>query len=87
MPIAYVLISCELGSEKAIVDELKSTEGVKEVQPTYGIYDVIAKVEVQDEHKLREVITFKIRKMNQVRATITLLKLKNRDKSQSNLVK
>ncbi len=76
MPIAYVLISCELGSEKAIVDELKSIEGVKEVQPTYGIYDVIAKVEVQDEHKLREVITFKIRKMNQVRATITLLKIK-----------
>ncbi len=76
MPIAYVLISCELGSEKVIVDELKSIEGVKEVQPTYGIYDVIAKVEVQDEHKLREVITFKIRKMNQVRATITLLKIK-----------
>ena len=77
MPIAYVLISCELGSEIAIVDELKSIEGVKEVQPTYGIYDVIAKVEVQDEHKLREVITFKIRKMNQVRATITLLKIKD----------
>ncbi len=77
MPIAYVLISCELGSEKAIVDELKSIEGVKEVEPTYGIYDVIAKVEVQDEHKLREVITFKIRKMNQVRATITLLKIKD----------
>ncbi len=76
MPIAYVLISCELGSEKAIVDELKSIEGVKEVQPTYGIYDVLAKVEVQDEHKLREVLTFKIRKMNQVRATITLLKIK-----------
>ena len=76
MPIAYVLISCELGSEKAIVDELKSIEGVKEVEPTYGIYDVIAKVEVQDEQKLREVITFKIRKMNQVRATITLLKIK-----------
>ena len=76
MPIAYVLISCELGSEKAIVDELKTIEGVKEVQPTYGIYDVLAKVEVQDEHKLREVLTFKIRKMNQVRATITLLKIK-----------
>ncbi len=76
MPIAYVLISCELGSEKAIVDELKLIEGVKEVQPTYGIYDVIAKVEVQDEHKLREIITNKIRKMNQVRATITLLKIK-----------
>jgi len=77
VPIAYVLISCELGSEKASVDELKSIEGVKEGEPTYGIYDVRDKVEVQDEHKLREVITFKIRKMNQVRATITLLKIKD----------
>jgi len=77
--IAYILISCELGSEKVIVDELKTIEGVKEVLPTYGIYDVLAKVEVQDEHKLREIITYKIRKMNQVRATITLLKIKGQD--------
>ncbi len=76
VPIAYILISCELGSEKAIVDELKIIEGVKEVQPTYGIYDILAKVEAQDDHKLREIITYKIRKMNQVRSTITLLKIK-----------
>ncbi len=66
-----------MGAEKAIIDELKTIEGVKEVQPTYGIYDVIAKVEVQDEHKLREIITYKIRKMNQIRATITLIKNQN----------
>jgi DNA-binding Lrp family transcriptional regulator len=76
VPIAYILISCELGSEKAIIDELKITEGVKEVQPTYGIYDILVKVEVQEEHKLREIITYQIRKMNKVRATITLLKIK-----------
>ena len=73
MGIAYVLLNCELGSEKAIVDELKSIDGVKEVQPTYGAYDILAKVEAPDEHKLREIITYKIRKMNQIRGTITLI--------------
>ena len=73
MAIAYVLLNCEMGAEKAISDELKSIEGVKEVVPTYGAYDILTKIESQDEHKLREIITYKIRKMNQVRATITLV--------------
>jgi len=73
--VAYVLLNCEMGAEKAIIDELKTIEGVKEVQPTYGIYDILAKVEVQDEHKLKEIITYKIRKMNQVRETTTLIEI------------
>ena len=73
MGIGYVLLSCDLGSEKALIDELATIEGVKEVQGTYGVYDIIVKVQVPEEHKLREIITYKIRKMNHVRSTITLL--------------
>ena len=76
MGCAYVLISCELGSEKALIDELKIFEEVKEVLGTYGVYDIIAKVESQSEHKLREIITLKIRKMNHIRSTLTLLEVK-----------
>ena len=72
MGIGYVLLSCDLGSEKALIDELSTIEEVKEVQGTYGVYDILVKVEAQD-HKLREIITYKIRKMNHVRTTITLL--------------
>ena len=71
--IAYVLISCDLGTEKAIIDELKTFEGVKEVLGTLGIYDIIVKVESQNAHKLREIITWKIRKMNHIKSTLTLL--------------
>ena len=73
MGIGYVLLSCDLGSEKALIDELTTIEGVKEVLGTYGVYDIIVKVQVPEDHKLREIITFKIRKMNHVRSTITLL--------------
>ena len=73
MGIGYVLLSCDLGSEKALIDELTTIEGVKEVLGTYGVYDIIVKVQVPEDHKLREIITYKIRKMNHVRSTITLL--------------
>jgi hypothetical protein len=35
MATAYVLINCELGSEEAIIQQLKGLEGVKEVHGTF----------------------------------------------------
>ena len=53
----YVLINCELGSEDAVISELKSIEGVREVHGTFGAYDILAKVESEQVEKLRETIT------------------------------
>ncbi len=75
MPFAYVLISCDLGSEKALIDELKTIQGVIDVIGTYGVYDIIAKVDAKDSHKLRDIITWKIRKMNNIKSTLTLLEI------------
>jgi DNA-binding Lrp family transcriptional regulator len=77
VPNAYVLISCDLGSEKALIDELKTIQGVIEVMGTFGIYDIIAKIKAEDDHKLREIITWKIRKMNNIKSTLTLLEIKD----------
>jgi len=60
---AYVLINCELGSEEAVITELKSIEGVVEVHGTFGAYDILAKVESGQVEALRETITWKIRKI------------------------
>jgi DNA-binding Lrp family transcriptional regulator len=73
MGIAYVLISCELGSEESIIDSLKQIESVKEVHGTFGAYDIIAKIENSDTDKLRETITWNIRKLENVRSTLTLM--------------
>jgi len=43
--IAYVLINCELGSEKAILESLKHIDSVTEVHGTFGAYDIITKIE------------------------------------------
>lgn len=73
MGTAYVLISCELGSEEGIIDSLKHIESVKEVHGTFGAYDIIAKLENSDTDKLRETITWNIRKLENIRSTLTLM--------------
>jgi len=70
--IAYILINCELGSEESIIQELKNLDGGIEVHGTFGAYDILAKIESPTVDVLRETITWKIRKIDQIRSTLTL---------------
>ncbi len=72
MAEAYVLANCELGAEDEVISGLKEIENVKEVHGTFGAYDIIAKVEAETADQLRETITWKIRKMDKIRSTLTL---------------
>ncbi|MDI1495155.1 MAG: AsnC family transcriptional regulator [Cenarchaeum symbiont of Oopsacas minuta] len=73
MATAYVLINCELGSEEPIINQLKGLTGVREVHGTFGAYDILAKIESDTVEKLRETITWKIRKIDKIRSTLTLM--------------
>jgi len=72
MAEAYVLVNCDLGAEEEIISGLKQIEQVKEVHGTFGAYDIIAKVQSESADKLREATTWKIRKMDKIRSTLTL---------------
>ena len=73
MEIAYVLITCDLGCEKAVFDELKQLADVKEAHGILGAFDIIAKVESDSVESLRYTIAWKIRKLNRVHSTLTLM--------------
>lgn len=75
MAEAYVLINCELGSEQAVIDELKHVDHVKEVQGTFGAYDIIAKLASEKKDAIRQAITWQIRKIGKVRSTLTLMEV------------
>ena len=79
MTTAYVLINCELGQEQAIIDSLKHIDSVKEVHGTFGAYDVVARIENIEKDKIRETITWGIRKMENVRSILTLLDTKDQN--------
>lgn len=71
--VAFVLINAELGSEEDLARELKRIEGVSEVYIVYGVYDIIAKVEADSMEKVKEIITWKIRRLPKVRSTLTMI--------------
>ncbi len=73
MSIAYVLINCDLGSEEEIINEIKKIPEVVEVHGVYGVYDIIIKVQSENMDKLREIISWKIRRIEKVRSTLTMI--------------
>ena len=73
MAIAYVLITCDLGFEEAVIENLKHFEYVKEAQGTFGAYYIITQVENIEQEKIRETIIWNIRKIPYVRSTLTLM--------------
>jgi len=79
METAYVLINSDLGYEAEVIDEIKQLEGVKEVNGVYGAYDILTKVESANVKNLRETLTRKIRKLNRVRSTLTLMVIEDQD--------
>ncbi len=79
MAIAYVLVSCDLGFDAEIIHEIKQVEDVKEVRGVYGAYDIVVKLESANADILRDTITWKIRKLNRVRSTLTLMAIEGQE--------
>ena len=75
MTKAYVLINCDLGSEDKIISDLRKLEHIKDAVGTFGAYDIVAKIEAETSEQLRETVTWKIRKMDKVRSTLTLMEV------------
>ena len=73
MPKAFVLMNAELGSEDSLVSDLRKLESVKEVYQVYGVYDIVAQVEADTMDKVKETITWKLRKLNGVKSTLTMI--------------
>jgi len=79
IPTAYVLINCDLDSEEKIISELKSIDGVDQVCGTYGVYDILAKVSSDKSNSLREIITWKVRKIPKIRSSLTLMVIEGQE--------
>jgi len=73
VPVAFVLINAEIGGEEEVLKEIKKVEGVEEAHTVYGVYDIIAKIKAETMDKLKEVVTWHIRRINKVRSTLTMI--------------
>ena len=73
MPLSYVLINVEPGAEEAVLGEVRKIPSVKECHRLYGIYDMVAKVEADSLDTLKQVVTWKIRRLPGVRSTVSTI--------------
>jgi len=73
MPAAYVLINTDIGFETEVLKELKRTPNITEAYVVYGVYDIVAKVEAESMDRIKEIVTWKIRRLEKIRSTLTMI--------------
>jgi len=73
MPVAYLLINCELGYERAVIEQLRQLDYVKEVTATFGTFDILAKLVSPTTSELNNTLSKEIRKVENIKGTLTLI--------------
>ena len=86
MPISYVLINSNLGTDVEIIAKIKEMLANQndvnlEIQGVYGVYDIIVKLSSDDSTKLRSIVTSDIRKIENVQSTLTMMVIQQQEKS------
>lgn len=85
VPTAYVLLNSDLGSDESIIAEAKkilaSEKNIQsEIQGVYGVYDIVLKITTDTTDHLRSIITNKIRKINKVQSTLTMMVIEEQER-------
>jgi DNA-binding Lrp family transcriptional regulator len=68
-----VLLNTEVGSEADVLKELRKVEGVEEALRVYGACDIVLRVKSASMKELKQNIIWKIRKIDYITATQTLI--------------
>ena len=71
--IAYVLINTEVGCTSEILEVVKTIPNIIETHSVYGEYDIVAKLKTESLNALSQTISGKIRRLNNVNSTLTLI--------------
>ena len=70
---SYVLVNVDVGTESRIINELKNVPEVAEAWAVYGVYDIVVKVKADNPDELKKIVLERIRKIEGVRSTLTLI--------------
>jgi DNA-binding Lrp family transcriptional regulator len=73
MTLCYVLLNVEPGLEEKVLNEVRRLPNVKKSHRVYGIYDMIAEVEADSMDSMKAIVTWKIRRLEGVRSTVTAI--------------
>ena len=70
---AYVLIVNETGTEDSVISNLKNIPSITDAFGTFGTWDILTKMVSSNEENIQHDISNGIRKISNIRSTLTLL--------------
>ena len=73
MATTFVLINTEINAKSEVLKDLKEIPDVKEAHSVYGVYDIIARIETESMHELKNLLSRKIRRLDKVRSMLTMI--------------
>lgn len=73
MTLCYVLLNVNPGSEEKVLGEIRKIPNVKKSHRVYGVYDMVAEVEADSMDALKQIVTWKIRRLDGVRSSLTAI--------------
>jgi DNA-binding Lrp family transcriptional regulator len=76
---AFVLIDCDFPFLENIIEELKKISEIEEFYRVQSIYDMLAKVNADSEDQLHEIVIRKLRGIEGVNNTLTMIIIASKD--------
>ncbi len=74
---AFVLGKVMPNAEAKVVEAIKKIKGVRSADITFGKYDLIVSLELNNESALKNILIEEIRKIPEVTKTLTLIGAKS----------
>jgi DNA-binding Lrp family transcriptional regulator len=73
MTSAFLFINAELLFIEDVINKLKEVPEIVDVYKVQGIYDIVARVNSDTEEKLKELISERIRRIDRITGTVTVI--------------
>ena len=73
MTSAFLFINAELLFIEDVLNKLKEVPEIVDVYKVQGIYDIIARVNSDTEEKLKELVSERIRRIDKITGTVTVI--------------
>jgi DNA-binding Lrp family transcriptional regulator len=70
---AFLFINAELLFVEDVINKLKEIPEIVDVYKVQGIYDIIARVNSDTEEKLKELVSERIRRIDRITGTVTVI--------------
>jgi len=83
MTSAFLFINTELLFIEDVINKLKEVHEIVDVYKVQGIYDIIARVNSDTEEKLKELVSERIRRIDKITGTVTVIIARETESSSS----